>query len=44
MDGRTPGLLTRGKLCCHCLAIETSDGLVRAMGTPVLPRRVATAA
>lgn len=28
MDGRTPGVLTRGKLCCHCLAIETDDGLV----------------
>jgi len=28
MDGRTPGVLTRGKLCCHCLAIETNDGLV----------------
>lgn len=28
MDGRTSGILTRGKLCCHCLAIETNDGLV----------------
>lgn len=28
MDGRTPGALTRGKLCCHCLAVETDDGLV----------------
>jgi glyoxylase-like metal-dependent hydrolase (beta-lactamase superfamily II) len=29
MDGRTPGVITRGKLCCHCLAIETDrDGLV----------------
>lgn len=28
MDGRTRGVLTRGKLCCHCLAIETNDGLV----------------
>src|SRR3954451_13060250 len=28
MDGRTPGVLTRGKLCCHCLAIETSEGIV----------------
>src|SRR3954465_4669020 len=29
MDGRTPGVLTRGKLCCHCLAIETDqDGVV----------------
>jgi glyoxylase-like metal-dependent hydrolase (beta-lactamase superfamily II) len=28
MDGRTPGVLARGKLCNHCLAIETNDGLV----------------
>jgi glyoxylase-like metal-dependent hydrolase (beta-lactamase superfamily II) len=28
MDGRTRGVLTRGQLCCHCLAIETNDGLV----------------
>lgn len=28
MDGRTPGILTRGKLCCHCLALETDQGLV----------------
>jgi glyoxylase-like metal-dependent hydrolase (beta-lactamase superfamily II) len=28
MDGRTPGVLTRGRLCCHCLAIETNEGLV----------------
>ena len=28
MDARTPSVLTRGKLCCHCLAIETSEGLV----------------
>ncbi|MCD6078124.1 MAG: hypothetical protein K0R89_2062 [Ramlibacter sp.] len=28
MDDRTPGALTRGKLCCHCLAIETREGLV----------------
>jgi glyoxylase-like metal-dependent hydrolase (beta-lactamase superfamily II) len=28
MDDRTPGVLTRGKLCCHCLAIETSEGIV----------------
>jgi glyoxylase-like metal-dependent hydrolase (beta-lactamase superfamily II) len=28
MDHRTPSVLTRGKLCCHCLAVETSDGLV----------------
>ncbi len=28
MDGRTPGLLARGQLCCHCLLVETDDGLV----------------
>jgi len=28
MDGRTPGILARGRLCCHCIAIETSEGLV----------------
>lgn len=28
MDGRTPGVLTRGKLCCHCLLLETNAGLV----------------
>ena len=28
MDGRTPGVLTRGKLCCHCQLIETGDALV----------------
>ncbi len=28
MDDGTPGVLTRARLCCHCLAIETSDGLV----------------
>jgi glyoxylase-like metal-dependent hydrolase (beta-lactamase superfamily II) len=28
MDGRTPGVLTRGHLCCHCLAIETDHGIV----------------
>jgi glyoxylase-like metal-dependent hydrolase (beta-lactamase superfamily II) len=28
MDGHTPGILTRGTLCCHCLAIETNEGLV----------------
>ena len=28
MDGRTPGVLTRGHLCCHCLLLETGDGLV----------------
>lgn len=28
MDGRTPSLLQRGELCCHCLLIETDGGLV----------------
>jgi glyoxylase-like metal-dependent hydrolase (beta-lactamase superfamily II) len=28
MDGRTRGVLARGRLCCHCLAVETSEGLV----------------
>jgi len=28
MDGRTPGVLQRGELCCHCLLVESSDGLV----------------
>jgi glyoxylase-like metal-dependent hydrolase (beta-lactamase superfamily II) len=28
MDGRTSGVITRGKLCNHCLLIETNDGLV----------------
>ncbi|HET8746959.1 MAG TPA: MBL fold metallo-hydrolase [Ramlibacter sp.] len=28
MDGRTQGILTRGRLCCHCLAIESDDGIV----------------
>lgn len=28
MDGRTRGVLTRGHLCCHCLLLETSGGLV----------------
>ena len=28
MDGRTPGVLTRGHLCCHCLLLETGEGLV----------------
>jgi glyoxylase-like metal-dependent hydrolase (beta-lactamase superfamily II) len=28
MDGRTPGVATRGKLCCHCLLFETRDCLV----------------
>jgi glyoxylase-like metal-dependent hydrolase (beta-lactamase superfamily II) len=28
MDGRTPGVLARGRLCCHCFCIETAQGLV----------------
>ncbi|WP_194723704.1 MBL fold metallo-hydrolase [Noviherbaspirillum malthae] len=28
MDGRTPTILQRGELCCHCLLIETEQGLV----------------
>lgn len=28
MDGRTPGVLTRGHLCCHCLLLEANEGLV----------------
>jgi glyoxylase-like metal-dependent hydrolase (beta-lactamase superfamily II) len=28
MDGRTPGVLTRGQLACHCLLLETDQGLV----------------
>lgn len=28
MDGRTTSLLRRGQLCCHCLLLETADGLV----------------
>src|SRR3954462_11598982 len=28
MDGRTPSLLTRGELACHCLLVETRSGLV----------------
>jgi len=28
MDGRTRGVFTRGKLCCHCLLIETADELI----------------
>jgi glyoxylase-like metal-dependent hydrolase (beta-lactamase superfamily II) len=28
MDSRTTSVLTRGKLCCHCLLVETGDGLV----------------
>jgi len=28
MDGQTGSLLCRGQLCCHCLLVETDDGLV----------------
>jgi glyoxylase-like metal-dependent hydrolase (beta-lactamase superfamily II) len=28
MDGRSPSVLGRGQLCCHCLLIEARDGLV----------------
>lgn len=28
MDGRTPSVLARGQLCCHCLLLETDAGLV----------------
>lgn len=28
MDGRTRSIVQRGHLCCHCLLIETNDGLV----------------
>lgn len=28
MDARTPGVFTRGHLCCHCLLLETDGGLV----------------
>ncbi|RZL03440.1 MAG: MBL fold metallo-hydrolase [Rubrivivax sp.] len=28
MDGRTPSVVQRGELCCHCLLLETSQGLV----------------
>lgn len=28
MDGRTPSILRRGRLCCHCLLLETAQGLV----------------
>jgi len=28
MDGRTRSLVQRGHLCCHCLLVETNDGLV----------------
>ncbi|MFZ5522089.1 MAG: MBL fold metallo-hydrolase [Pseudomonadota bacterium] len=26
-DGRSPSILQRGALCCHCLLVETNDGL-----------------
>ena len=26
-DGRSPSILQRGALCCHCLLLETADGL-----------------
>lgn len=28
MDGRSPSAMQRGELCCHCLLLETSQGLV----------------
>lgn len=28
MDGRTESILQRGELCCHCLLVETEQGLV----------------
>lgn len=28
MDARTPTVLQRGQLCCHCLLLETNHGLV----------------
>lgn len=28
MDGRTGSIFERGKLCCHCLLVESNDGLV----------------
>ena len=28
MDGQTDSLVARGRLCCHCLLVETSQGLV----------------
>lgn len=28
MDGRTASIVRRGELCCHCLLVETADGLV----------------
>jgi glyoxylase-like metal-dependent hydrolase (beta-lactamase superfamily II) len=27
MDGRTASIFERGRLCCHCLLLETNDGL-----------------
>ncbi|RYE72845.1 MAG: MBL fold metallo-hydrolase [Oxalobacteraceae bacterium] len=27
MDGRSPSLLQRGSLCCHCMLLETKQGL-----------------
>ncbi len=28
MDGRSSSVFARGQLCCHCLLLETADGLV----------------
>jgi len=28
MDGRSRSVLQRGQLCCHCLLVESNDGLV----------------
>src|SRR5688572_13694688 len=28
MDGRSSSIMQRGKLCCHCLLIETASSLV----------------
>jgi glyoxylase-like metal-dependent hydrolase (beta-lactamase superfamily II) len=28
MDGRAPGVLTRGSMCCHCLLVEAAHELV----------------
>ena len=28
MDGRTASILHRGELCCHCVLVETDQGLV----------------
>lgn len=28
MDGRSPSILQRGSLCCHCVLVETDAGLV----------------